>query len=161
MSEIILPITSTSINQNNKSINLPNKTKSEVKNRKSRSDKLFPRKFPVSDEMRKEIRKWFIVYKKVCRTESITEFNTMLLRFGFRNLDILRNDFKYVDSGIYKTVKPNKLEKSYITDIGGLVDEWGVSERKAIHQIICSVLVYLQNGGGLTYEEIQPIKLHK
>ncbi|MDP5276101.1 hypothetical protein [Chengkuizengella axinellae] len=163
MSDIILPIISN--NQNNRKIDIPNqqksKTKSKVKIRKPRSDKLFPRKFPVTEETRKEIRKRFIIHKRAFRNESltITEFNTMLLRFGLRNLNILTDEFQYVDTRDYKTVKPNDLEKSFISGIDGLVDEWGVSERKAIHHIICSVLEYLKSNEVMAYEEVQPFKL--
>lgn len=126
--------------------------------RQTRFDKLSPRKFPVTKEEERMLRTLYLLYKVELKANSITEFLTMMLRFGLRHPDILKNDFDYSDTKIYKTVKPNQVELEKVSGLNGWKIDWGVSERKALYHIIFSVYQYVQNGGRLGYEEVQPIR---
>lgn len=129
-----------------------------VQTRKTRFDKISPRKFPVTKEEERMLRTLYLLHKVDLKANSITEFLTMMLRFGLRNPDILKHDFEYKDTKIYKTVKPNQVELEQVSGLNGWMIIWGVSERKALHHIVFSVYQYVQGGGRLRYEEVQPIK---
>jgi len=141
------------------SVNIYSSSEAQVvQKRQTRFDKLSPRKFPVTKEEERMLRTLFLLHKAELKATSITEFLTMMLRFGLRNPNILKNDFDYSDTKVYKTVKPNQVELEEISGINGWKIIWGISERKALFHIIFSVYQYVQNGGKLRYEEVQPIR---
>jgi hypothetical protein len=127
-------------------------------NRKTRFDKTTSMKFPVSENENKEFRRLYSFLKEDLRAASITEFLTMILRFGLRHPELLKNHFNYANTGSYKTVKPNQIEKKLIAGGSGFAIEWGVSERRALHNIMFSVLDYVKRGGRIKIEEVQPIR---
>lgn len=138
---------------NNKSIN--------TTKRQTRFDKTYPRKFPVSEEQNKLLRRLYILHRGNLESTSITNFLTMLLRYGIKHREVINHQIEYENTNIYKTVKPNKVEKEIISGPQGLAIDWNVSERKAIHLIIISVAYFLDNGGIINHEEVQrtrPIK---
>lgn len=139
-------------------VNIYSKTKVPVQTRQTRFDKLSPRKFPVTKEEERMLRTLYLLHKVELKANSITEFLTMMIRFGLRHPDILKHDFEYTDTKLYKTVKPNQVELEKVSGIKGWMIDWGVSERKALHHIVFSVCQYIQGGGRLGYEEVQPIK---
>ncbi|MDP4084698.1 MAG: hypothetical protein Q8934_08805 [Bacillota bacterium] len=126
--------------------------------RKKRFDKTASMKFPVTEMESRELRRLYSFYKEDLQATSITEFFTMLLRYGLRHPELLKTHFVYENTGTYKTVKPNQIEKSLIAGGNGFAIEWGVSERKTLHHIIFSVMEYLKKGGKMKIEEIQPIR---
>ncbi len=82
----------------------------------------------------------------------ITKFNTLLLRYGLNNEQILIWTQEYSDSKVYMHTK--LLETEY-TEIGGpygLAVQKNISERKVVFFIIMSVLEWLD--GGESIEEI-------
>lgn len=129
---------------------------------KTRWDKTHSMKFPVTMKQEMEIRKLWKRHKSTLevihdRDISLTKFNTMLLRFGLRNKDIVREHL-YENTGTYKTVKPNQVEYELIGGIEGMAINLGVSERRALTYIMLSVLEYMSSGGQLNYESLEPIK---
>jgi hypothetical protein len=123
--------------------------------RKTRYDKLAPRKFPVTEEENKTLRRLYKRLRGELHANSITEFLTMLLRFGLSKPEMLHTFDSYKVTGIFKTIKPNQLEKDVLED---LAIDWSSSERKAIHGIIFSVLEYIEKGGHIKHEEVQSFK---
>ncbi|QHE63948.1 hypothetical protein FHE72_23440 (plasmid) [Rossellomorea vietnamensis] len=126
--------------------------------RKTRFDKTAPMKFPVTEEENIKLRRLFQSFNrndKGIRSASITELFVMLVRFGLRHQEMLRPADEYQNTVIKKTVKPNQLEKRMIED---LAIEWNVSERRALHGIVFSVINYLDRGGSLVYEKVQPFR---
>jgi hypothetical protein len=127
-------------------------------NRKTRYDKLAPRKFPVTEEENKTLRRLYKSMRGELQAKSITEFFNMLLRFGLSRPEMLHTFDSYKVTDIFKTVKPNQLEKDVLED---LAIDWSASERKAIHGVIFSVLEYIEKGGHISYEEVQPFRPSK
>ena len=136
----------------------PVKNEKRIPGRSTRFDKTSPIKYPVTESESKLLRRLFIQYGGKVGAGSITEFMTMLVRYGLRNRGVVREFDQYKDTGNYKTVKPNQLEKQLIVD---LAIDWDVSERKTIRNIVLSVVEYLHKGGSLIYEEVQPIRPSK
>ncbi|QVY63968.1 hypothetical protein [Cytobacillus gottheilii] len=138
-------------------INVPakNNAKKEPSLRKTRFDKTDPRKFPVSEQENILLKRMFKMRKDQLQAKSITEFITMLLRFGLRHPELINDSLAYKDTGIYKTIKPNQLEK---TETEELAIRLNMSERKVFYSIVFSVVLYMQKGGSLNNEEIQPFK---
>ena len=135
-----------------------NPTARPSSNRKVRFDKASPMKFPVTEEENMKLRYLFKSYMrndKGVRPASITELFIMLVRFGLRHPEMLIPSNEYQNTDIKKTVKPNQLEKRMIED---LAIEWNVSERRALHGIVFSVISYLDKGGSLVYEKVQPFR---
>lgn len=130
----------------------------ESKHNKTRFDKTSPRKFPVSELENKELRRLYLFLKDELKASSLTDFLTMILRFGLRHPELLKSNFHYENTGIYKTVKPNQIEKELLSGRSGFAIEWGMSERRALYQIIFSVLRYVKQGGKLEIEEVQPFR---
>jgi hypothetical protein len=126
--------------------------------RKTRFDKTSPMKFPVTEEENIKLRRLFQSFNrndKGVRPESITELFAMIVRFGLRHQEMLRPADQYQNTEIKKTMKPNQLEKQMIED---LAIEWNVSERRALHGIVFSVVSYLDKGGRLDHEKVQPFR---
>jgi hypothetical protein len=129
--------------------------------RKTRFDKTTPLKFPVTEEDNIRLRKLFQSMKREETIErvhvpnSITEMFIMMVRFGLRHPEILKPSEEYQNTPIKKTVKPNQIEKRMIEDIA---IDWNISERRAVHGIVFSVLAYLSKGGDLSHEKVKPIR---
>lgn len=136
----------------------PAKIEKKKTGRSTRFDKTSPIKYPVTESESKLLRRLFIHYREKVGAGSITEFMTMMVRYGLRNRGVVREFDEYKDTGTYKTVKPNQLEKQLIVD---LAIDWDVSERKTIRNIVLSVVEYLHKGGSLIHEEVQPIRPSK
>lgn len=126
--------------------------------RKKRFDEKHPRKFPVTKEDERVLKNLYLSKREEWEVDSLTEFLTMMLRFGLRKPPHLLYEVDYKDTGIYKTVKPNRIEKELLSGINGLSIEWGISERQAIHRIVMNVLTYIQQGGEINHEKLQQIK---
>lgn len=127
-------------------------------NRKTRFDKTSPMKFPVTEEENIKLRRLFQSFSrndKGIRPASITELFIMMVRFGLRHPEMLQPASEYQNTEIKKTVKPNQLEKQMIED---LAIDWNVSERRALHGIVFSVLGFLDKGGSLGNEKVQPFR---
>jgi hypothetical protein len=156
---IILPIIKTKNETNNK-------TNIYTKERKIRYDKTTTMKFPLTESENALLTHYWLIYKKHWQERfkeelSITMFNTMLLRFAFKNPRFIKHDIEYKNTKLLKTVKLNQLEKEKIAGSHGLRVHWQLtSERKALHRIMLSMLYYLQNGGVLSYEDTKPSKPH-
>ncbi len=125
--------------------------------RKTRYDKKAVMRFPVTEEQHKQLRTAFAKAKSEpgSAPESITEFLIMVVRFGLRHPEMLSPVDPYENGVNKKTVKPNQVEKSMIEE---LAIEWNVSERRAVHGIVLSVLAYLSKGGVLKDEKVQPFR---
>jgi len=125
--------------------------------RKTRYDKKAVMRFPVTEEQHKQLRTAFAKAKRApgCAPESITEFLIMVVRFGLRHPEMLSLVDPYENGVNKKTVKPNQVEKGMIEE---LAIEWNVSERRAVHGIVLSVLSYLSKGGVLKDEKVQPFR---
>lgn len=155
------PIFSLLNTRNTKLIKSVKKTNnSSYHERKIRFDKTHTMRFPVTEEQEKSLRRAYILYKSQFNNESITSFITSLLRFGLRHQE-LHKEIDYKDTKKYKTVKPNQIEYEMISGVHGLAIEWGLSERQALHRIVISVLIFLNEGGKLTDEEVQQIRPSK
>lgn len=126
--------------------------------RKTRFDKASPMKFPVTDDENRQFRRLYQSLKNELQAESITQFFTMLVRFGLRHHEMLRISSTYKNTQTHKTVKPNQIEKELL---GSLSIEWNVSERKMLHGVVFSVLRYIEKGGHLTREKVQPFRPDK
>jgi hypothetical protein len=123
--------------------------------RKTRFDKAAPMKFPVTDDENRQFRRLYQSLKDELKAESITQFFTMLVRFGLRHPEMLRKSSTYKNRETHKTVKPNQIEKELLTDLS---IEWNVSERKTLHGVVFSVLGYIEKGGHITREKVQPFR---
>lgn len=132
----------------------------QPKERKIRFDKLHPRKFAVTYEQNRVLTNLFLANKQKWKAKSITEFLTMLLRIGLRRPDLVNKDILYVTkTPFYKTVKPNTYEKEILSGIDGLSIKFALfNERATIHRCILNIVDYIQRGGIVRYEEIQPLK---
>lgn len=126
--------------------------------RKTRFDKTAPMKFPVTDDENRQFRRLYRRFKDELHAASITEFFTMIVRFGLRHPEMLSFSDSYKDTGTHKTVKPNQIEKELLVDLS---IEWNVSERKTLHGVMFSVLRYIEKGGHLTHEKVQPFRPSK
>ncbi|MFS8189528.1 hypothetical protein ACMG4J_22730 [Rossellomorea marisflavi] len=128
--------------------------------RKTRYDKKAVMRFPVTEEQHKQLRTAFAKAKREPgpSPESITEFLIMVVRFGLRHPEMLSLVDPYENGVNKKTVKPNQVEKSMIEE---LAIDWNVSERRAVHGIVLSVLNYLSKGGVLRDEKVQPFRPSK
>ncbi|WP_121614130.1 hypothetical protein [Mesobacillus foraminis] len=139
-----------------------NTPKPELKNndsdRRTRFDKAAPMKFPVTEDEHRQLRWTYQKLKKELQAESITHFFTMLLRFGLRHPDLLGPPPTYRNTETHKTVKPNQIEKEMLTRLS---IQWNLSERKTLHGVIFSVLNYIEKGGRLFHEEVQPFRPSK
>ncbi|MFC5449075.1 hypothetical protein ACFPOG_12450 [Paenibacillus aestuarii] len=141
----------------------PKTKKSQVQSQVQRSprwDKCHGMKLPVTEEQDRLLRMFWKRYKETYEATSITVFITMMLRFGLRHPQLVKEQV-YTDTGIYKTVKPNQIEYEKIGGEHGVAIEWTVSERKALHRIIISVLKFLEAGGRLDHASVQPIRPSK
>lgn len=130
------------------------------KDRKTRIDKKHPRKFAVTYEQNRVLTNMFLANKARWRTESITEFLTMILRIALRRPELITKEIPYVTNApFFKTVKPNTYEKELLSGIDGLSITLALfNERATIHRCIFNIIEYLQRGGSIQYEEIQPLK---
>ncbi|MDQ0255506.1 hypothetical protein J2S74_002888 [Evansella vedderi] len=139
---------------------LPLSQKRPVKsNRKTRWDKTKDIKIPLTEQQRMDLRKHFKRYQMLNRTTSQTVFNTQLFRFALRNIDsgIVKWDLPYKDTKRYAHIKPNMVESNLVGGINGYAIEKGLSERQTVHRMVISVLEFLNKGGELEDEEVQPI----
>lgn len=139
---------------------------------KTRKDKTTPLKFPVTEEQEASFRMFWLLYKddwndiwkqdnRTGNDLTITAFLTMVYRFGIRHPELIIHDLPYQDTKIHKTVKLNQIEKDKLCGINGLTVQWKLrSNRKSLHRVMISILHYLQNGGLLIYEEVQPIRFN-
>jgi hypothetical protein len=139
----------------NPSVTRPGHSSSD---RKTRFDKSAPMKFPVTEDENRQFRRLYQSLKKELEAESITQFFTMLVRFGLRHPEMLAKFSTYKNTETHKTVKPNQIEKELLTNLS---IEWNVSERKTLHGIVFSVLEYIEKGGHLTHEKVQPFRPSK
>jgi hypothetical protein len=128
------------------------------KKRKPRFDKVSSMKFPVTEGENRQFRRLYRDLKEQLKAETITEFFTMMVRFGLRHPEMLSFSDSYKDTGTHKTVKPNQIEKEKLVDLS---IDWNVSERKALHGVMFSVLRYIEKGGDLTREKVQPFRPSK
>ncbi|NCT40015.1 hypothetical protein GTW56_30345 [Bacillus sp. EB93] len=119
-------------------------SKSSSGDRKTRFDKSAPMKFPVTEDENRQFRRLYQSLKNELQAESITQFFTMLVRFGLRHPEILGKPSTYKNTETHKTVKPNQIEKGLLTSLS---IEWNVSERKTLHGVVFSVLRYIEKGG--------------
>lgn len=126
--------------------------------RKTRFDKAAPMKFPVTDDENRQFRRLYQSLKNELQADSITQFFTMIVRFGLRHPEMLQISSTYKNTDTHKTVKPNQIEKELLNSLS---IEWNVSERKTLHGVVFSVLRYIKKGGHLTVEKIQPFRPSK
>lgn len=155
MSQPILPLFHSAARTPSTPVQIQPATPKPRKPHQQRWDKTHGMKFPINEEQERQLR---ILYKRhLYQAKSITVFVTMMLRYGLRNPSVIREQ-DYKDTGIYKTAKPNQIEYSLIGGERGYAIEWGLSERKALHRIVISVLSYMEAGGRIDHESIQPLK---
>jgi hypothetical protein len=126
--------------------------------RKTRFDKTAAMKFPVTEDEHRQLRWIYQTLKTELQAESITHFFTMLVRFGLRHPDLLGAPSTYRNTNTHKTVKPNQIEKEMLTRLS---IQWNLSERKTLHGVVFSVLRYIEKGGHLTHEKVQPFRPFK
>ncbi|RHW36004.1 hypothetical protein D1B31_18115 [Neobacillus notoginsengisoli] len=130
------------------------KIKSNNNKRVTRKDKTHNIKFPVSDLTQMKLKSLCKQAARIYRIEgkqplSQTKFNTLLLRYGLLNNDILTWNRPYQDSKVY--MHTNLLETEY-AEIGGphgLTVRKNISDRKVVYHIMNSVLNWLERGGNL------------
>ncbi|MEH6908241.1 hypothetical protein [Neobacillus drentensis] len=139
----------------NSSVTRPKNSSSD---RKTRFDKSVPMKFPVTDDENRQFRRVYQSLKTELQAESITHFFTMLVRFGLRHPEMLGKPSTYKNTETHKTVKPNQIEKELLIRLS---IEWNLSERKTLHGVVFSVLRYIEKGGHLTREKVQPFRPNK
>lgn len=132
--------------------------KNSAGNRKTRFDKAASMKFPVTEDENRQFRWIYQSLKTELQAESITHFFTMLVRFGLRHPELLGPSPTYKNTDTHKTVKPNQIEKELLTHLS---IEWNLSERKTLHGVVFSVLRYIEKGGQLASEKIQPFRPSK
>jgi hypothetical protein len=131
----------------------------ETKQRKTRFDKTHDIKIPLSELEKQRLMAFYKQYKAKGMTSSLTVFNTQLLRFMLRNSDLIDWDLPYKDTKRYVHVKPNQIEYNLIGGADGYSIRKGIfSERKCTYLIIASGLRYLERGGVMSEEQIQPIR---
>lgn len=130
------------------------------KPQQTRFDKTHGMKFPVTEEQDRLLRMFWKRYKEAYQATSITVFVTMMLRYGLNHPHLVQAQ-PYNDTGTYKTAKPNQVEYDLIGGENGVAIKWGVSERKALHRIIISVLRYMETGGRLDHASLQQFKPFK
>ena len=115
-----------------------NTKKTQINQRKTRSDKIHDMKFPVTDKQKIILRK-----KAKLDDVSVTKNNTQLLKNALKYPINYIPDYPYQDTKQYMHVKPTELE---YTIISNLAIEWGISERKALYRLMCFIL---EKGEGL------------
>jgi hypothetical protein len=151
------PIAPIFIDSNKESVKKPSnvRPRNSVSDRKTRFDKTAPMKFPVTDDENRKFRRLYQSLKDELKAESITQFLTMIVRFGLRHPEMLRKPSIYKNTETHKTVKPNQIEKELLTDLS---IEWNISERKTLHGVVFSVLGYIEKGGDLSRAKVQPFR---
>ncbi|MDT9027473.1 hypothetical protein [Rossellomorea yichunensis] len=152
------PIAPLFFEEKKEQVRKPSVARSGDHKRKTRFDKSAPMKFPVTDDENRQFRRLYQSLKNELSAESITQFFTMLVRFGLRHPEMLGKSSTYRNTETHKTVKPNQVEKELLTNLS---IEWNVSERKALHGVVFSVLSYIEKGGHVTREKVQPFRPNK
>ena len=130
------------------------KSQNPIKKRTIRKDKTHNIKFPVSPVTQMKLKSLCKQAARMYREQgreplSQTKFNTLLLRYGLQHEVILQWTHEYSDTKVY--MHTNILESEYI-EIGGpygLAIRKNLSERKAVYQIMNSVLKWLEGEGTL------------
>lgn len=110
----------------------------QPKQRKTRSDKCHDIKFPVTPEERAALR---TLAKQ--RGVTVTRLATELLLDGLQRQWMIDHSLPYKDTKQYMHVKPIQI---YYHQVEQLAIEWGISERRAVHRIVISVLRYVLGG---------------
>lgn len=134
------------------------KVSSQTTKRSPRSDKKHPVKFPTDSILNMKLRTYRqhtlrIIQNQGSEKLEQTDFNTLLLRYGLKNLHLVDWTKEYQDTKKYMTTK--LLETEYKTTIGGpygLSIQKGLSDRKVVYYIVAAVVEWLEKGGNL--EEI-------
>lgn len=138
-----------------KMISKKEKTEKVINNkRQMRSDKCHNIKFPVSPVTQMKLRTYCKQLKERYQTKdgkdiSQTAFNTSLLRFGLRHMEILEWDMDYVDPKVYMHTMLKEKEYQEIGGPYGLAIQKQISERKVVYYIMTSVIRWIEKGGSL------------
>lgn len=132
----------------------PSKITILTKSRATRSDKQHNCKFPVDSILQMKLRSYFrqaarIFEKNGQSTLSQTKFNTLLLRFGLKNPDILTWDKDYKDTKVYMHTQLLETEFEEIGGPHGLAVRKSMSERKIVFHVIHSVIRWLEGSGDI------------
>lgn len=126
-----------------------------IQNKKqTRSDKCHNIKFPVSPVTQMKLRTYCkqikgFYHKKDGQAISQTTFNTFLLRYGLRHMEIVDWDMDYEDTKTYMHTMLKEKEYQEIGGPYGLAIQKQLSERKVVFFIIASVLRWIEKGGSL------------
>jgi len=107
--------------------------KNSSNDRKTRFDKSAPMKFPVTDDENRQFRRLYQSLKNELEAKSITDFFTMIVRFGLRHPEMLKKSSTYKNTETHKTVKPNQIEKELLTNLSiGPSDRVAALDRKVL-----------------------------
>jgi len=132
--------------------------------RKTRWDKKQNIKFPVNQELQRELkrgRKRCLVFHPSYRDElTQTKFNSQLLIFALDNPSIVQWNLQYKDTPTYMHCMVTQPVFEEINGIYGLCDEHNLSIRKCTFMLVISALNHLERKGDYN-EIIQQIKLAK
>lgn len=130
------------------------RVRNEKNGRAVRSDKTHSIKFPVTPVSQMKLRSHLRQAKRLYPHKNLTQttFNTLLLRYGMNHPEIIKWNQPYRDTKVYMHTKILKKEYEIYFGPHGFSVQKNMSDRKAVHHIILSVLSWLERGG--TYEEI-------
>ncbi|MGD9678923.1 MAG: hypothetical protein AB7V16_11335 [Vulcanibacillus sp.] len=129
------------------------------KPRNTRFDKTVSLKFPVSDLENAKFKRHYLLNKDSLNASSITNYLTMIFRYALKHHELINQNIVYKSSKIYKTIKINQVEKNMLSGAYGLTITWcSNSDRKTIHRMMISMLNYLDRGGQINVDEVQPIR---
>lgn len=129
-----------------------------VRRRKIREDKCHPIKFPLSkdEQIRLKVacKKAELIYKDIYGYDqklTQTHFNTLLLRYALKQLDIESIDWKriYKDTNLYLHTKPTEIEYQLIGGPDGLATINGISERKLVYYLVLTIFEILERQGAI------------
>lgn len=145
----INPLFSDSEIVNKKSEIVSDKTKPK---RKTRGDKTHNIKFPVDPVTQIKLKSYSKEAKRICELRGIepitqTKFNTALLNYGLKHIELIKWNHPYKDTKTYMHTNILKTDYDlYIDGPHGLSVQKNLNNRRIVFQIIHSVIHLLEKG---------------
>lgn len=132
----------------------PKKTYVKSQQRKTRSDKRHPARFPVDPILQGDFKRSLKRFKRCYPEIKIeqTKYNTLLLLYGIHHMEIVNWGIHYKNYETYMTTKLLATKFQDISGDYGIAISKGLSERKAVFMLTVSALRHIEKGG--YYDEV-------
>ncbi|MEG6533256.1 hypothetical protein V6C20_06910 [Caldibacillus thermoamylovorans] len=128
-------------------------------NRKTRNDKTHNIKFPIDSINQIKLKSYSKEAKRICELQgkdgiTQTKFNTALLRYGLKHIELVKWCHTYKDTKVYMHTNLLKTEyELFISGPHGLSVQKNLNDRRVVFHIINS-LINLLDKGEVNIEEI-------